>query len=69
MANKRLTVQIGPQLEEILEKMAREEGVTKAQIIRRAIAVLKFLDDERSLGHKVTISNKDDKIIKELVVQ
>ena len=69
MAQTRLTIQISDRLEEILDQLAKEDGIPKAQVIRRAIAVLKFLEDEKRNGNKITISSHDDRVLKELVVQ
>lgn len=69
MAQTRLTIQISDRLEEILNQLAKDDGIPKAQVIRRAIAVLKFLEDEKKNGNKITISSHDDRVLKELVVQ
>jgi predicted transcriptional regulator len=63
----KLTVQFEGRLEADLDQLAREQGVPKTQIIRRSIALLKYVEDERKKGHRLAITDADDQVIKEIV--
>lgn len=67
MASRTLTIQLSERAFEALKELAEREGVPRAQVLRRALAVLKFLEDERMSGRKVVIADEHDKILKELV--
>ena len=66
----RLTVQFPTKTSEILDEMAEHDQVSKTEIIRRALALYKFLGDEVNgkEGKKIAIADKDDKILKEIVL-
>jgi hypothetical protein len=63
----KLTVEFPERLNTILEEMAEKEGLPKVQLIRRAIALLKYVEDEKALGNKIAIADENNKIIKEIV--
>jgi hypothetical protein len=63
----KLTVQFTGRIDDDLEALAREQGVPKTQVIRRAIALMKFIEDERDKGHKVSITDNDDRVLKDIV--
>jgi 20S proteasome alpha/beta subunit len=67
----RLTVEFPESTNEVLEKLAEEEGTTKREILRRALSIYSTLHDEgvRIGGNRnVVIVDKDgDKLIKQLV--
>jgi hypothetical protein len=63
----KLTVQFSGKADEDLETLAREQGVPKSHVIRRSVALLKYLEDERSKGNKVAITDEDDRVLKEIV--
>jgi predicted transcriptional regulator len=42
----KLTLQLSPELESILDEYAEEHDVSKVQIIRDAVKLMKYLEDE-----------------------
>lgn len=61
------TVQLSGDLDKILSDLSKEQGVPKTQVIRRSLALLKYLEDERRSGGKVAITDQDGKVVKEIV--
>jgi predicted transcriptional regulator len=66
----KLTVQLGDKTNQLLEQLATDKSTTKTEIIRRALAMYKYLDDETSDGDKrVSITSvKDGNIIKDIIM-
>ena len=66
----KLTIQCDDQVHKVLEEMAERKGKTKEEIIRRAPAMYKYLDDETSGANKcVSITSaEDDRIVKDIVM-
>ncbi len=65
----RLTVQFPEKADEILSELAEKDKVSKTEIIRRALSLYRYLDREvKQKGNKLAIADKDDKIIKEIVL-
>ena len=66
----RLTVQFPEKTSEILEKLSEDNQVSKTEVLRRALALYKYLDDEvrKGKGKKLTIADEDDKILKEIAL-
>ena len=66
----KLTVQFGDQMNKLLKELATEKGTTKTEIIRRALAMYRYLDKETSDGTKrVSVTSaKTDKILKDVIL-
>jgi hypothetical protein len=57
----RLHLQLTPKMGALLVKLIEKTGVTtRAEVIRRALSVYAFLNDEISQGHKVAIIGPDE---------
>jgi len=69
-----LTVEFNRKMNDILQEMADKKGCPKVDILRRAVAVYKYITNElhcRRAGDpvkKLVIRNKEDVILKEIVV-
>jgi len=66
----RLTIQFPERTSKILEELSGENQISKTEVLRRAVALYKYLDDEvrKGKGKKLTIADEDDKILKEIVL-
>lgn len=66
----KLTVQFGDETSKDLKKFALEKGTTQTEILRRAIALYRYLDKETKEGDKrVSVTSSDeDKILKDIVL-
>ncbi|MBZ5679021.1 MAG: hypothetical protein LAO24_02830 [Acidobacteriia bacterium] len=62
----KLTVEFNDKMNEILEQLAEEKGTTKVDVLRRAVALYKYLDGEQKDG-KVSITRGND-IVKDIVL-
>lgn len=67
MAKSRMTLELTEGLNEKLERMAGESGVSKADVIRKALALFDVAHDANQKGKKLGVFSKDDKIEKEIV--
>jgi len=61
----KLTVEFNDKMNDILEQLADEKGTTKVDVLRRAVALYKYLDGEKKDG-KITISQ--DSTTKDVVL-
>ena len=50
MTKVRMNVEFSPEVAELLEQLAKEEATTKAEILRRAVSVLKAYKSQKKLG-------------------
>jgi len=65
----RLTVQFPEATSEILTELSAKDQVSKTEILRRALAVYKYLEQEtRGSKHNVAITDENGKVIKEIVI-
>lgn len=66
----KLTVQFGDKTSKDLKEFALEKGTTQTEILRRAIALYRYLDRETQKGDKrVSVTSSDeDKILKDVVL-
>ena len=67
----KMTVDFNEEVTEMLNDLAKKEGRTKVEILRRAIAIYSYLDDEvrkgKEEGRQVAVTDKDKNILKEIV--
>jgi hypothetical protein len=66
----RFTLDFSPEFVTLLEGLAESKGLTKAEILRRAVASYSFLDGQTRSepGRKVSITNQEDKVLKDVVL-
>jgi len=66
----KLTIKFGDQMSEVLEGLAEDRGVSKSEVIRRALVLYKYASDETRDGDKrvsITLA-KEDRILKDIIV-
>ena len=51
----KLSIYLNPEAAETLAKYTAKRGISYTEAIRRAVAVLKFVDDEISAGREVQV--------------
>jgi len=64
----KITVELNEKLTEILNELSTEGELPKASVIRRALALLKYIEDERKDGLRLTLSNSQHEVVKEIVM-
>ncbi len=66
----RLTLKFSERANKTLNRLAAQEEVPKTEILRRSLSLYEYLTDEvhKDKGRKVAIADKDNKIIKEIVI-
>ena len=65
----RLTVQFPEQTSEVLAELSERDEVSKTEVLRRALALYKYLEKETRDGkHKIAIADENGKIVKEIVI-
>ncbi|MHC1730106.1 MAG: ribbon-helix-helix protein, CopG family [Syntrophobacteraceae bacterium] len=65
----RLTVQFPESTSEVLEELSERDQVSKTEIIRRALSIYKYLENETRDGkHKVAITDENGKVVKEILI-
>jgi len=65
----KLTVEFNDKMNEILDELAKDKGLSKVEVLRRAVALYRYLDSEQKDGDKkVSITRKDDKVVKDIVL-
>jgi len=64
----KLTVEFSPKMNEILEQLAEEKATTKIDVLRRAVALYKYLDTEQQDQTKRVSITQDGKAVKDIVL-
>jgi predicted transcriptional regulator len=66
----KLTVEFNDRMNEMLEQLAQEEDTSKVDIIRRALALYKYVEDEVRENDKRKLAIAEgDEVIKEIVLR
>jgi predicted transcriptional regulator len=66
----KLTVEFNERMNEMLEALAAKEDTTKVDIIRRALALYKYVEEEvRENERRRLAIAEGDKVVKEIVLR
>lgn len=66
----KLTLEFNDRLTQILQELADKEDTTKVDIIRRALGLYKYVEDEVWTDGKRRLAiTEDDKVIREIVLR
>lgn len=63
----RLNLVITKQLDEMLEKLAEENGTNKSEILRKALALFEVANEAKEQGNKLGVVSKDRQVLAEIV--
>jgi len=64
----RLDLDLNDQMTEVFDEIQKEDGITKAEIVRRAVAYYRILRDQKSNNRKVLLVDQDGSNAKELIL-
>ncbi len=66
----KLTVEFNDRINEMLEQLAAKDDTSKVDVIRRALALLKYVEDEVGDNEKRKLAiAEDDHVVKEIVLR
>jgi predicted transcriptional regulator len=70
MATTRFTIEFPEEANAVLEELARKEHLSKREVIRRALAFYNYIRQQGVDGteKKVSITDKDDHILKDILM-
>jgi len=63
----RVNFDVMPALNQTLVRLGERLGMTKSELLRRAIDLMEFVVDEKEKGHQLAITDKDQKVITRIV--
>jgi predicted transcriptional regulator len=63
----KLTVEFNDKMTKILEELAAEKGTSKVDVLRRAVALYRYLDSEQKENQKVSIT-QNNRVLKDIVL-
>ena len=65
----RYTMDVGEDIERLLEELATSTHTTKSEVIRRSLATYAYLRKATGQqGHKISITTDSDKVIKDVIL-
>jgi hypothetical protein len=67
----RYTMDFGDKFDDLVAKLAQDKGITKAELIRRAVATYNYLTNEtqdNKKGLKVSLSDQENKVLKDVIL-
>jgi hypothetical protein len=71
MSTTRYTIDLDPTFDKTLSALAAAKGTSKAEIIKRALATYSYISGEApssDSARKVSITDKEDKVLKDIVI-
>lgn len=63
----KLSLSVSPELNATLESIAQENGSTKSDVLRKALALLEVASEAKKEGHRIGILTKDRQVLTEIV--
>lgn len=64
---KRLNLDLTPEAYALLQKLSEESGKNMADVLRTGLALYGIAKEEEQKGRNIAITDKDDKVIKQIV--
>jgi hypothetical protein len=64
----RLNVNLNKETAAALKEIAAKENISLTEAVRRAIAILKFVEEEQDRGRKIQTMDRDGKDKRELIL-
>ncbi len=64
---KQITIKLPESYNKILEEISQSRGITKTEVIRQAIGMEKFFNDEERKGNKVLIEDAQTKKFRQIL--
>ena len=64
----RLNVNLNAATADALKKLSEEQGVSLTEVVRRAISLYDFIDDERRSGNRVQMTDPKTGTVRELIL-
>lgn len=55
----RMSVNLSPEMESLIEETSKREGITKAEVIRKAFALLQISESEKKKGRAIGVISED----------
>ena len=55
----RMSVNLSPEMEALIEETSRSDGITKAEVIRKAFALLQLSETEKKKGRSLGVIVED----------
>jgi hypothetical protein len=66
--NKRENFKFPERTAKELERISAESGITKTEVVRQGIALMRLCWDERKVGNRLVVQNAAGESIKEIVL-
>lgn len=66
-ATVRISLDMSPEANDLLERLATENGTTKSQILRRAVALYHVAHEAKLAGKSVGVFDKDRNVVTEFL--
>lgn len=63
----RLSLDVSPELNNVLDEIAKRTHSSKSQVLRKSIALMEVAVQEKENGNHLGIVSSDQKILKEIV--
>jgi predicted transcriptional regulator len=63
----RLSIDLSPSLDRVLEDLATRMGTTKAEVLRKGIALVEVAADAKAAGKKIGVADRADQLTREIV--
>jgi predicted transcriptional regulator len=64
---QKVTVNLSQEVVDILKELAKRDGTTMTEVLKRAIATQKFLTDQQAEGKKLIIEDPKEHTTRQLV--
>jgi predicted transcriptional regulator len=66
-----MTIEFPDKLNQILEKLAKEDQMTKVDVLRRALALYNYVAQDKEVKekkNKLSITNHNDEVVKDILL-
>jgi predicted transcriptional regulator len=55
MRKKRFIVEFSDDLDEVIDKLAKKQGLEKTQVVKQAVSLLNYVNEQQAKGRRLAI--------------
>jgi hypothetical protein len=63
----RMTIEIPNDLSDLIGQVAKREGISKIDVVRRTFGILRVAEEEKAKGNKLAIVDDNNQLVARLV--
>jgi hypothetical protein len=66
MAKKRFIVEFSHELDEMIDRLAKQQGLQKTQVVKQAVSLLNYVNEQQGKGRRLVIDDEVGRVLERI---